>query len=105
MEVVVRVSTGIHRLENERVRPRVPGSVGVLYAAGLLAWSVPIGLLFYYRANAMPGSSIGWRALGVVLAAMLAVILHTLCWAGAFFYGRLVTSDQIAQEAERTTQG
>lgn len=105
MEVVVRLSTGIHRLDGERLRPRVPGSVGVLYAVGLLAWSVPIGLLFYYRANAMPGSSTGWRALGVVLAAILAAILHSVCWAGAFFYGRLVTSDQIAQEAERTTHG
>ena len=100
----MRIPTGLHRLEKGD-RPRVPTSVGVLYAAGLLAWSLPIGLLFYYRATALPGSSVGWRALGVVLAALLAAIVHLLCWASAFFYGRLVTSDQIAQEAERTTVG
>lgn len=103
METVVRVHTGLHRMESDR--PRVPTSVGVLYAAGLLAWGMPVGLLLFYRATALPGSSVGWRALGVVLAALLAAIVHLLCWAGAFFYGRLVTSDQIAQEAERTTHG
>lgn len=101
MEVVVRVPTGIHRMNDEKVR--VPNSVRFLYAAGLLAWAMPIGLVLYYRANSMPGSSVGWRALGVVLAAVLAAIAHTLCWAGAFFYGRLVTSDHIAREAERST--
>lgn len=101
MEVVVRVPTGIHRVDGERAR--VPGAVPFLYAVGLLAWAMPIGLVLYYRANAMGGSSVGWRALGVVLAAVLAMLVHTLSWAGAFFYGRLVTSDQIAQEAERST--
>lgn len=103
MEVVVRIPTGVHHVGEESPRGRVPNSVRFLYAAGLLAWMLPIGIVFYYRANAMPGSSVGWRAMGVVLSAVLAAIVHTLCWAGAFFYGRLVTSDQIAREAERST--
>lgn len=101
METVVRVSTGIHRADGERAP--VPNAVRVLYGSGLLVWALPVGILLYYRANAMPGSSVGWRALGIVLAVLLAAILHSICWAGAFFYGRLVTSDQIAQEAERST--
>lgn len=103
MEVVVRIPTGLHRIEGER--PGVPNSVRLLYAAGLLMWAMPVALILYYRANPMPDSSTAWRALGVVLAALLAAILHSVCWAGAFFWGRLVTSDQIAQEAERSTQG
>ena len=103
MEVVVRVTTGVHRIEGDR--PRMPNSVRVLYAAGLLMWLMPTALVLYFRANPMPDSSTAWRALGIVLAALLAAILHSVCWAGAFFYGRLVTSDQIAREAERTTQG
>lgn len=103
MEVVVRIPTAIHRLEGERAP--IPNAVRVLYGSGLLIWALPIGLFLYYRANAMPGSSIGWRALGMVLSALLAVIVHSMCWAAAFFYGRLVTSDQIAQEAERSTTG
>ena len=97
--VVVRLPTGIHHGE----KSPVPNAVRFLYGAGLLAWSLPIGLFLYYRANAMPGSSVGWRALGIVLAVLLAGLVHCLTWAGAFFYGRLVTSDQIAQEAERST--
>ena len=104
MEVVVRVPTGIHHIGGDH-RPRAPNAVFVLYAAGLLAWGIPLALALYYRNNAMPDTSVGWRALGLVLAAVLAAITHSLCWAGAFFYGRLVTSDQIAEEAERTTQG
>jgi hypothetical protein len=100
MEYVVH-TTGTHRLENGR--RGTPKAVAVLYGAGLLAWAMPFCLYFYYHANAMPGVSLGWRALGVVLAAMLAGLLHALLWAGAFFYGRLVTSDQIAEEAERGT--
>lgn len=100
METVVR-TTGIHRLEN--TRRRIPGVVAALYGGGVLVWAVPISLFLYYRNNRMPGTSLGWRALGVVLAFLLAVLVHILLWAGAFFYGRLVTSDQIADEAERTT--
>lgn len=100
MEYVVH-TTGIHRLENGR--RRITPVVSTLYVCGLLAWAVPIGLFFYYRANSMPGTSLGWRALGVVLAALLAGLAHVLLWAGAFFYGRLVTADQIAEEADRTT--
>ncbi len=100
MEYVVH-TTGLHRVENGR--RNVPPVVSTLYASGLLAWAVPVGLFLYYRANAMPGTSLGWRALGVVLAALLAVLVHVLFWAGAFFYGRLVTADQIAEEADKPT--
>ena len=103
MEVVVKVPTGIHRLPVDR--PRVPNSVRALYAAGFLAWLLPIGLFLYFRANPVPTSGSGWRAVGLALAALLAAVAHSLCWAAAFFFGRLVTSDQIAEEAERTTQG
>ena len=100
MEYVVH-TTGVHRLENGR--RRIPPVVSTLYAGGLLAWAVPITLFLYYRANAMPGTSLGWRALGVVFAGLLAILAHVLFWAGAFFYGRLVTADQIAEEADRPT--
>lgn len=101
MEHVVRVQTGLHRIEARRAP--TPRAVQALYGAGLAFWMLPVGLWLYYRANAMTNESIGWRALGLVLAVLLAVLAHVLCWAGAFFYSRLVTSDQIAQEAERAT--
>ena len=84
MEVVVRLSTGLHR-HRER-RPRAPARPGLgrralrrgparVVRAGRPPSSTP-------ARTRCPGSSIGWRALGIVLAAMLAVILHTLCWGG-----------------------
>lgn len=99
----MRVPTGIHHADGKRAP--VPNAVRFLYVCGLLVWALPIGIYLYYRANAMPGSSVGWRALGIVLAILLSGLVHALTWAGAFFYGRLVTSDQIAQEAERGTHG
>ena len=102
-EVVVRISTGIHRNPDEHWRRRVPRIVKILYGLGALAWLIPIGLALHYRASPMPESTGGWRVLGMLLAIALAAILLSLCWAGAFFYGRLVTADQIADEAERGT--
>ena len=97
----MRVQTGLHRIESHK--SPTPRAVMVLYGAGLSLWILPIGLWLYYRANTMTGDSLGWRALGLVLAVLLAALGHVLCWAGAFFYSRLVTSDQIAQQAERAT--
>ena len=102
METVVH-TTGLHRLENSR--RKIPAAVPVLYGGGVLIWALPLALFFYFRNNNVPGAGAGWRALGIVLAALLAILVHVLLWAGAFFYGRLVTSDQIAEEAERTTTG
>ena len=94
-------TTSTYRLENSR--RRIPMAVVGLYAGGLAVWVIPTALFLYFRNNRMTGGSLGWRALGIVLAGLLALLIHILLWAGAFFYGRLVTSDQIADEAERTT--
>jgi len=99
METVVHASG--HRLEN--ARRKIPPAVAILYGSGLLVYAIPVSLWLYYRNNPTPAGAVGWRALGMVLAVLLAVLTHVLLWAGAFFYGRLVTSDQIAAEAERGT--
>ena len=102
----MRVTTGIHRMDDlhhHHGRPRVPFIVKAGYGFGVLAWMLPIGLALFFRANPTPASSTGWRVLGVLLAVLLALVLHSLSWAGAFFYSRFVTADQIADEAERGT--
>jgi hypothetical protein len=104
METVVHVGTGTHRVVGGRLK-QVPMVVRALYLAGVLAWGLPLSMLAYYHANHVTASSTGWRIFGLVLAILLAMLLHSMLWAGAFFYGRLVTSDQIAQEAERATTG
>lgn len=103
MEYVVKIPTGLHRVDGGHRRAKAPRLVKILYAAGLLVWLLPILLWLYYRGQTMPGASLGWRALGLVLAALLAGLVNTLCFAGAFFYGRLVTSLDIADEADRGT--
>jgi len=97
MEYVVHAPTGTHRIAPWQ---RYPWTVRLLYLGGVLAWGLPLSLVQYFRINPMPGASVGWRALGVVLAIMLAALLHTLLWAGAFFYSRLITSNEIADEAK-----
>lgn len=103
MEYVVKIPTGLHRVDGVHRRPKAPRLVKVLYAAGLLIWLMPLLLWLYYHSQLMPGASLGWRALGLVLSALLALLVNVLCFAGAFFYGRLVTSLDIADEADRGT--
>ena len=100
METVVHASP-THRLENSR--RKIPAAVSVLYGSGVLVYALPLSLYFYFRNNSAPPGAAGWRALGMVLSGLLAILAHVLLWASAFFYGRLVTSDQIAAEAERGT--
>lgn len=101
MEYVVRLPTQA-RADGART-DRMPRAAWILYGFGLAVWLMPIALLLHYRANPLPGASIGWRALGTVLAFLLAFLVFMLSWAGAFFYTRFVTSNHVAQEAERVT--
>lgn len=103
MEYVVKIPTGIHRVDGVSRKVKAPRLVKILYGAGVLVWLLPMVLWLYYRAQLMPGASLGWRALGLVLSVLLALLVNTLCFAGAFFYGRLVTSLDIADEADRGT--
>ena len=98
MEYVVHV-TGTHTAAGARERRRVPNAVRVLYACGILGWFLPLALMQYFKVNRMPTATIGWRSVGMLLAFGLAFLIHSMLWAAAFFYGRLVTSDQIAEEA------
>ncbi len=103
-EYVVRIPTGVHRLESLKKTDRMPRAAWALYIFGLLIWLIPIAVLLHYRANALPGGSVGWRALGTILSFLLAALVFVLSWAGAFFYTRFVTSNDVALEADRVTE-
>jgi hypothetical protein len=98
MEYVVHTATGTHHVR--KPWQRYPWSVRLLYLLGALAWALPVWMAQYFRVNPLPGGRGGWRMLGMVLTVLLAALLHTMLWAFAFFYSRLLTSDQIADEAE-----
>ncbi len=98
-EHVVRVGQGTALT---RV-PAMPRLTWGLFVAGWSVWLGPLAYYLYLRSTPTPASS--WRGTGLVAVSIVAFLIQAVLWASAFFYSRLVTSDEIAEEAEKTSSG